>query len=115
MIKSAITAVLIAAVMTVPSTPEPVWKDLGTYRITVYCQYCNDPPGGYESKSGKKLKYGYVAMNDVPLGSEISVEGETFKVMDRCGRENTVDIFIPAENGYCQCNYLDYKKVRIRR
>ena len=93
---------------------EKPWKNIGSYRITVFCQYCNDPPG-YQSKSGKKLKYGDVAMNDIPLGSQISIEGEKFTVKDRCGMNNTVDIFIPSNTSYCTCNYLNYKDVFLKK
>ena len=88
------------------------WHDAGTYRITTYCQYCNEP-AGKGSASGKELAYGDVAMNGVPLGTEISIEGETFTVVDRCGIENTVDIFVENDSGQCQCNLLEHKEVCI--
>ena len=117
MILKTIGAILIAgSVMMTPVQDKPKekeWKSLGEYRITVFCQHCNDP-GGYQSKSGKPLEYGDVAMNDVPLGSQISVDGEVFTVTDRCGVGNTVDIFIPTDADYCPCNTLEYKEVYIK-
>lgn len=96
-------------------TPDAdTWRSLGKWRITTYCAECNEPIGR-ESASGKRLKYGYVAMNNVPMGSEISVEGEIFTVADRCGVDDTVDIFIPDEgDGICRCDVLEYKEVKIK-
>ena len=52
-------------------------------------------------------------MNDVPLGSKISIDGEEFVVTDRVGVPNTVDIFIPSEDGECHCNTLNYEEVYL--
>lgn len=117
MIAKTLTALFISlSLLAAPAAhnkESPEWKSLGEYRITVFCQYCNDP-GGYQSKSGKPLEYGDVAMNGVPMGSKISIEGEVFTVTDRCGLNDTVDIFIPADKGYCPCNILDCKEVFIQ-
>ena len=88
--------------------------NMGEYRITTYCQYCNQEVG-YESASGRTLRYGHVAMNDVPLGSVISIDGEEFVVTDRCGIPGTVDIFVPTDSGGCHCNTLEYKNVYLIR
>lgn len=90
------------------------WADGGTYRITCYDVCCNDPQGR-QSACGKTLEYGDVAMNGVPFGTEISIEGEIFTVVDRCARDDTIDIFIENDSGYCQCDLLDYKKVMVKR
>ena len=117
MIKTAIAGVLIAASMATPvhnkDSPKEEWKDIGKWRVTTFDVYCNDPPGS-QSASGKPLEYGDVAMNGVPLGSKISIEGEIFTVTDRCGIDGTVDIFIENDAGYCTCNTLEYKNVRIK-
>ena len=119
MIKTAIAGALIAIMMSAPApennkaSPEKVWKDAGTYRVTAYCQYCNEQEG-YQTASGRTLEYGQVAMNGVPFGTEISIEGEVFVVTDRVGVDNTVDIFVPSEDGCCHCNLLEYKDVRIK-
>lgn len=103
---------------TIASTPIPHkvdnWKSIGEYRITTYCCDCNEPVGR-QSASGKTLEYGQVAMNDVPLGTKISIEGEIFTVVDRCGIDNTVDIFVENDSGYCQCDTLDHKEVKVKR
>ena len=116
MIKS-ITALALATAISVAPMPQkektPEWKDAGTYRITCYDVCCNDPQGR-QSASGKTLEYGDVAMNGVPFGTEISIEGEVFTVTDRCARDDTVDIFVENDSGYCQCNLLEYKDVRIK-
>ncbi len=88
----------------------PDYTDLGEYRVTTYCQYCNEEVG-YQSASGKRLDYGQVAMNDVPLGTVINIDGEDFIVTDRVGVDNTADIFIPSEDGRCHCNWLEYRHV----
>ena len=113
-----ITAALIAATLTTAPAPEPAvpaWEDIGEWRVTTFCPACNDP-GGRVSASGIPLEYGDVAMNGVPMGAKITIEGEEFTVRDRCGIDGTVDIFVPAnDDGSCGCNFLDHKNVRIKR
>lgn len=117
MIKTAITTVLLAATISATPAPAPkaetVWEDGGEWRITNYCNYCNDPVG-HQSSSGRYLEYGQVAMNGVPIGTEICIDGEIFEVTDRCGINNTVDIYVESGDG-CHCNKLEYKKVYIKR
>lgn len=105
-------AIAMSAAQIPAETPEP-WESLGEWRITVYDQYCNEPQG-FESVSGKRLEPGHVAMNGVPLGSKISIEGEEYEVTDRCGIDGTVDIFIANDTGECHCNVLEYKEVYIK-
>ena len=118
MIKTAIaTAILAATISTAPAPApksKPVWQDIGKWRITTYCEECNEPIG-HQSSSGRYLEYGQVAMNGVPIGSKISIDGEVFEVTDRCGIDNTVDIFIESGDGCCHCDKLDYKKVYIKK
>ena len=119
MLKTAIAGLLIAVITTAApeannkASPKEEWKYAGEWRVTAFCEVCNDP-GGTVSASGKELKYGTVAMNGVPMGSLISIEGEVFEVADRCGVDNTVDIFIPSPDGCCHCNTLEYKKIYIK-
>lgn len=89
---------------------EPHYEDMGVYRISVYCERCNEEVG-YQSASGTRLDYGQVAMNEVPFGTVINIDGEEFVVTDRVGVDNTVDIFIPSEDGRCHCNWLEYRHV----
>jgi len=125
MMKKLITSVLLALTVTSTANAQTatlnhfyhkgdVWENGGTWRVTTYCYECNDP-AGLQSKSGKKLKYGYVAMNGVPMGTLISIDGEVFEVADRCGIDGTVDIFIENNSGYCQCDLLEYKKIYIKQ
>ena len=88
--------------------------NMGEYRITTYEVNCNSPRGR-QSASGKRLEYGDVAMNGVPFGTKISIDGEIYTVVDRCGVDNTVDIFIENDSGVCQCNTLEYKNVYLIR
>ena len=88
------------------------WELIGECRITCYCQECNDG-SGHESSSGKYLEYGDCACNFLPTGTVVSVEGEEFTVVDTCGIDNTIDIFIDTEE--CNCNLLEYRKVAIKR
>lgn len=117
MIKTVLAGLLIASTLAaVPAPkekPKP-WKSLGEWRISTFCSACNSP-AGRQSASGKPLEYGDVAMNGVPLGSKISIDGEVFTVTDRCGIDGTVDIFMPTCDGYCGCNTLRYDKVKIKR
>lgn len=89
---------------------EETVESLGEYRITEYCPACNDPCG-HESASGEHLEEGHVAMNDVPLGTEIELDGKRYTVVDRCGIENTVDVFV--ESNECNCMRLERKEIRI--
>lgn len=118
MIKTIIAGALIAASLTAAPAPKEKpkeeWKDIGKWRVTTFDVYCNDPPGS-QSARGKPLEYGDVAMNGVPLGSKISIEGEIFTVTDRCGIDGTVDIFIENDAGHCTCNTLEYKEVFIKK
>lgn len=91
------------------STDAEQSEDIGTYRITEYCAECNDP-SGLESASGKRLHEGHVAMNGVPLGTIIEIDGKEYEVVDRCGIDGTVDIF--KESDSCQCNRMEYKTIR---
>ena len=81
--------------------------DLGTWRITEYCNACS---GGLTA-SGKVPEPGMAAMNGVPLGTVINVEGEELVVEDRCGIDGTVDIFVYWPDGECHCSLLEYRKV----
>ena len=113
MIKS-ITALALATAISAAPMPQkektPEWKDLGECRITTYCCACNDG-SGHESSSGKYLEYGDCACNWLPIGTEISIEGEIFTVVDICGTD-AIDIFIDTDE--CHCNLLEYKDVRIK-
>ena len=113
MIKS-ITALALATAISVAPMPQkektPEWKDLGKCRITQYCCACNDG-SGHESSSGKYLEYGDCACSWLPIGTEISIEGEIFTVVDICGTD-AIDIFINTDE--CHCNLNEYKDVRIK-
>lgn len=94
--------------MTFPVTG---YKDLGECRITTYCPVCNDGQG-YESSSGKELRYGYIACNWLPNGTIAYIDGERFEVADTCGTE-AIDIFIDTDDTCCRCNLNEYRKVVI--
>ena len=85
-------------------------ESLGVWRITTYDVCCNYPQGR-QSASGKRLEYGDIAMNGVPFGTKIIIDGEIFTVVDRCGIDGTVDIFIENDSDVCQCDTLEYKEV----
>lgn len=116
-IASMVAAVSMAATMATATVEESQldgWESIGEYRITTYETHCNEPEGN-QSASGVPLEYGMVAMNDLPFGTEIMIDGERFVVMDRCGIENTVDIWKDTDVGYCDCDHLDYKEVYVKR
>lgn len=115
MINTVLAAALITASMATAPAPEPAehWENIGQYRITTYDIYCNEP-AGRDTASGKRLEYGQVAMNNVPFGTKIAIDGEVFEVTDRCAFDDTVDIFIETDKGYCDCNFLEYKEVMMK-
>ena len=81
-------------------------------RVTYYCPSCNSPRGSHQSASGVRLREGHVAYNGAPLGSTIKVNGKEYKVVDRCGIPNTVDIF--KETRTCQCSGCYYTTAYIK-
>ena len=85
------------------------WKPIGEQRITCYCPQCNDGQG-YESSSGKRLRYGHAACSWLSTGTKISVEGEIFTVVDICGTD-AIDIFIDTDS--CECNINEYRRVSV--
>lgn len=93
------------------TTPE--YTNIGEYRISIFCKYCNEPQGT-ESASGKTLQAGHVATRDLPMGSEIAIEGEEFEVTDICGVDNTIDIYVENDSGYCKCDKLFYEDVYLK-
>jgi hypothetical protein len=103
---------LVVAISAIPVQASSNWINGGEYRITCYCEYCNEPEG-HESASGQYLEYGQVAMNNVPFGTKVAIDGEIFTVTDRVGVPGTIDIFIPSDKGHCRCDILDYKNVYI--
>ncbi len=64
----------------------PVWAD--TFKITAYCscfRCCGKSDG--ITASGKPAQYGYIALNWLPFGTKVSIEGMgVFKVQDRGAR-----------------------------
>ena len=114
MVQGIVALAMVATIATTPTEiPVDKCENIGEYRITTYCQHCNEP-SGRQTASGNTLEYGQVAMNDVPFGTQIAIDGEVFEVTDRVGVENTVDIYMPTEKEYCTCNYLDYKEVMMK-
>ena len=104
-----------ATISTAPVTESNLdgWESAGTYRITEFDVCCNDP-AGRQSASGKTLEYGDCAMNNVPFGTKVNIEGEEFTVVDRCAFDDTIDIFVENDTGVCHCNRLDYRNVSIK-
>lgn len=85
------------------------WKNIGKWRITYYCASCNSPRGTHHSASGVRLKSGHVAMNGVKFGTKIKIGKKTYTVVDRVGRNRTVDIFVASRR--CKCSGLHRKTV----
>lgn len=111
-----LTATILSLVIAaVPATKEKQalkadnWESIGEQRITCYCPDCNDGEG-YESSSGKTLRYGYAACSWLPIGTKISIEGELFEIVDICGTD-AIDVFVDTDR--CRCNLNEYKKVSI--
>ena len=89
------------------------WKSVGKKRITTYCPYCNDG-SGHESKSGVYLEDGHCACNWLPMGTKVKIGKKVYTVVDVCGVDETIDIYIDHSDGYCWCNTLEYKEVKIK-
>ena len=89
------------------------WKSVGKKRITTYCPYCNDG-SGHESKSGVYLEDGHCACNWLPMGTKVKIDEKVYTVVDVCGIDETIDIYIDHSDGYCWCNTLEYKEVKIK-
>lgn len=109
-----IISLLLCANLTIPipqNKPVEKWYPVDDVRITCYCCACNDG-SGHESSSGKYLEYGDCACNWLPIGTKVSIEGEIFTVVDTCGMNNTIDIFVDTD--YCNCNLLECKKVMVK-
>ena len=110
------TAALTVTIALTPPADKPKqaeWKSVGEYRTTTYCVGCNSPTG-YQSSSGKRLREGYVACNDFPFGTKLKIGKKVYTVVDRCGVENTVDIFVENDSGYCQCDRLECREVKVK-
>lgn len=107
---SIVVLALTTAIATAPVAQVDNWTDIGDYRISCYCKWCNEPQGT-GSKSGKPLTAGHVATQDLPIGTKIAIEGEEYEVTDTCGVPGTIDIYVENDSGYCRCNTLDYKTV----
>ncbi len=105
---------MIATIATTPIPQEDNWVNIGEYRVTTYCRYCNEPQG-LQTSSGKTLEAGHVATKDLPIGTKIAIEGDEFVVTDICGVDNTIDIYVENDSGYCQCNTLEYETVYMEQ
>lgn len=105
-----ISAMMIATpVMDVADVPQ--YEDLGTMRITTYCENCNEPQGR-QTSTGEEPHTGTCAGPSWLVGSTIYIDGEEFQVNDICGIENTIDIWVEGE---CGEDCLEYKKVTIKK
>lgn len=112
-VASLVAAVSMSATMaTATFEPEPQWVDVGEYRISEFCEACNDG-GSNESSSGIPLEYGHAASCDFDIGTKVKVDGEEFVITDICGVPGTIDIFTGDGSGVCSCNRLEYKTVYV--
>ena len=48
--------------------------------------------------SGKPVRYGYIASDDLPFGTRVIIDGGVYEVADRFGGgyRNRIDIFMPS-------------------
>lgn len=112
-IASLTASIAMAATMaTADFQAEPQWVDVGEYRISEFCNSCNDG-GSNESSSGIPLEYGHAASQDFDIGTKVMVDGEEFVITDICGVPGTIDIFTGDDSGECTCDRLDYKTVYV--
>ena len=115
-----LATIVLALMLTIPSpvqdthnkdSPADKWISLGECRITCYCPVCNDGQG-YESSSGKTLRYGHAACRWLPNGTKIAIGGDIFEIVDTCGTD-AIDIFIDTGDTRCRCNLNEYQTVYI--
>lgn len=90
------------------------WESIGECRVSTFCPVCNDG-AGHESSSGAYLTTGHAACNFLPIGTKVNVEGEEYEIVDICGIDNTIDIFVDDDSGVCHCNRLEYKNVSVKK
>ncbi len=67
------------------------------WAITQYCSACNDPPGSKLGRQNHVLQPGDCAINNshgFKFGKYIKIGGRTYRVVDHCGKMNTVDVWI---------------------
>lgn len=64
--------------------------------VSMTCTAYTDEEGGNISASGKRLEYGMVASDDLPIGTIVYVNGQRFIVEDRFGGgySNRLDIYM---------------------
>lgn len=117
MVKTIVAVLMAASLLLTPvgktNAEKDKWEPVGKCRITCYCPICNDGEG-YESASGKELRYGYAACSWLPIGTKISVEGEIFEIVDVCGTD-AIDLFIDTDEPVCHCNLNEYRYVSVKR
>ena len=68
-----------------------------TVDITAYTPY--ECGGNRRTASGATCQEGITcALNGVPFGSKVTWNGNTYTVQDRCGFNNTLDLFVEDVN-----------------
>lgn len=83
-------------------------KYLGNYKVTGYdtCTYCCGKTDGITASGAKAIPYYTVAMNGIPFGTKIYVEGYgVYIVQDRGGSKIGVDIV-------CESHDICYKHTK---
>lgn len=96
---------------------EELWK------ITAYCscvKCCGKSDG--ITASGKPVKYGYIALNWLPFGTEVNIEGlGVFKVQDRGAKSlfgsktnhiKHIDVYLPTHKEALKFG-VKYLKVEV--
>ena len=83
---------------------ETVW-------VTEYCPACNSP-AGHASATGKWLEDGDCACGWLPMGTEVTIDGKTYTVVDVCGTD-AIDLFVDDDSGTCVCDRSEYVEAAI--
>lgn len=74
---------------------------LGTYTLTAYCgcEACNSGNAGITAMGVKPSEGWTVACNSLPLGTQISINGNTYEVQDTGNMDDgTIDIFMNSHD-----------------
>lgn len=107
MVSTLLSVAMLANTMVTALPPEPTYEDLGTMRVSEYCESCNDP-GGRQTSTGEEPHAGTCAGPEWLVGSTIYIDGEELYVNDVCGCSNTIDIWVEGE---CGEDFLEYRDV----
>lgn len=88
----------------------PAYEDIGQFRITTYCEECNDP-AGRQTSTGQDPYPGSCAGPSWLVGQTVLIDGQEYRCNDICGAGNTIDLW---REGDCSESTLYDSEVYLR-